>query len=63
MDFEKLTPEQQAKARSCKTVDELVDLAKEDGVELTDAELDAISGGKWGLEGGECGTPFLGSDR
>ena len=63
MNFEELTSEQQAKARTCKNVDELVELAKEDGMELSDEELEAIAGGKWGLEGGECGTPFLGSDK
>ena len=50
MNFEDLTPEQQEKARACKSPEELIELAKAEGVELSDGELDAISGGVWGLE-------------
>lgn len=49
MEFSDLTPEQQEKAKACKSADELVELAKAEGVELTDEVLDAISGGDhWG---------------
>ena len=47
MDFSDLTADQRAKAKACKSSDELIALAKEEGVELTDDELEAISGG-WG---------------
>lgn len=47
MEFEDLTPEQQEKAKACTTVDELVALAKEEGIELTDEDLEAMAGGKW----------------
>ena len=47
MEFEDLTPEQQEKAKACTTVDELVALAKEEGIELTDEELEAMAGGEW----------------
>ncbi len=47
MDFEGLTSEQQEKARACKTVDELVALAKEEGVELSDEQMEAMAGGAW----------------
>lgn len=48
MQFEDLTPELQEKAKACKSVEELVELAKSEGVELSDESLDAISGGgKW----------------
>lgn len=40
-----LTKEQIAKAKTCKTPDELLKLAKEEGIELTDEQLTAISGG------------------
>ena len=64
MTFEKLTAEQMEKAKNCDNVEELVILAKEEGSELSDEQLDAIAGGKWGFDGnGECGTPFLGSDK
>ena len=42
-----LTPEQRARAKQCKSVEELLALAKEDGYELTDDELEGISGGFW----------------
>ena len=47
MKYEDLTPEQMEKARSCKTTEELLALAKEEGFELSDAELGEIAGGNW----------------
>ena len=47
MDSQNLTPEQIEKARACKTGEELTALAEEVGVELSDEELDGISGGSW----------------
>ena len=43
MDFNDLTEEQKAKARECKTADELVKLAKEEGIDLDDAALGIVS--------------------
>lgn len=40
-----LTEEQIAKAKTCKNQNELLELAKNEGVELTDEQLAAISGG------------------
>ena len=49
MNFEDLTPEQQERARSVKSPEEVLALAKEVGYELSDEELDGISGGgSWG---------------
>ena len=45
MEFKDLTPEQQAKARACKTPEEMLALAKAEGYELSDTELEAVSGG------------------
>lgn len=45
MDFNDLTPEQQEKARACKTPEDVLALAKEGGIELTDEQLEAVSGG------------------
>ena len=45
MEFENLTEEQKAKVMACKTADELVALAKEEGVDLSDEQLDSIAGG------------------
>ena len=40
-----LTKEQIARVKACKNSDELLALAKEEGIELTDEQLAAISGG------------------
>ena len=45
MNFEDLTPEQQQKAKACKTPEDILALAKEEGYELSDEELAGISGG------------------
>ena len=39
MDFKDLTPEQQEKAKACKTPEDILALAKEEGHSLTDEEL------------------------
>ena len=46
MDFEQLTSEQQKKAKACKTPEELLALANTEGYELSDEELEAITGGE-----------------
>ena len=48
MNFEDLTPEQKKKALACKTPEELLKLAKEEGYEISEEELEGISGGTWG---------------
>ena len=61
MNFEDLTEEQKAKAQACKTPEELAALAREEGVELSDEQLEAISGGSWcgGLcRNNSCGGAF-----
>jgi len=45
MKFEDLTPEQMEKARACKTPEDMLNLAREEGYELSEDELTAISGG------------------
>ena len=53
MNYDDLTPAQKEKAKACKTVDELVELAKSEGIELSDAELEGMAGGlSWG--DGKC---------
>ena len=46
MKFEDLTPEQQEKAKACKTPEDVLALAKEEGFALSDEELEAVSGGE-----------------
>ena len=43
--IKELSPEQRAQAKQCKTPEELLALAKEEGYERTDDELEGISGG------------------
>ena len=45
MKYEDLTPEQLEKARTCTSADELVALANEEGIELTDEQLEKVAGG------------------
>ena len=43
--FDGLSDEMKAKVTECKTSEELMNLAKTEGIELSDEQLDAISGG------------------
>lgn len=40
-----LTPEQIEKVKACKTMEETLKVAKEEGLELSDEQLEAVSGG------------------
>ena len=55
MDFESLdiSPELREKAKACKTSEELLALAKKEGYKLSDAEMEAVSGGSWSYS---CGS-------
>lgn len=46
MNYEDLSPEVLEKAKACKTPEELFALAKEEGIELSEDELAAVSGGE-----------------
>ena len=55
MEIEDLSPEQIEKAKACKTPEELLALAKEEGYELSDEELETASGGgNWLCEDHVC---------
>ena len=48
MDFEDLkNPELQEKLKACETAEELVALAEEQGIVLSDAQLKDVAGGEW----------------
>ena len=47
MNFDDLRDEVKAKALECKSSDELLKLAEDEGVELTDEQLETIAGGDW----------------
>lgn len=46
MEFKDLTLEQQEKAKTCKTPEDILALAKEEGYELSSEQLEALSGGR-----------------
>ena len=43
--FKGLSEEQIARIRECKNTEEVLAIAKEEGIELTDEQLEAVSGG------------------
>ena len=43
--FEKLTDEQKEKAKECKTMEELMNFAGKEGLELPDELLEGVAGG------------------
>lgn len=45
MNFSDLSPEFCEKAKNCKSPEELFELAKEEGVEIPDEDLEGVSGG------------------
>lgn len=53
MKYDELTKDQQERAKACKTPEELLALAKSEGVELTDEQLESVAGG-WGCESYVC---------
>ena len=56
--FSGLTEEQKKKVENAKTPEELLAAAEEAGYELSEEQLQAISGG-WGCDDyGQCGVPF-----
>lgn len=55
-----LTDEQLEKARECKSEEELLDLAKKEGIKLTDEQLASVSGG-CGAKQEEVACPICGN--
>ena len=56
-----LTEEQIAKLKNCKSQEELLALAKTEGIELNDEQLEAVSGGcmtYWSLVCPECNEGY-----
>lgn len=47
MEHRDLTPEQREKAKACKSAEDILSLANEEGYELSDEQLEAVSGGDW----------------
>lgn len=57
--LQSLTPEQRGKARACRSYEELLALAKEEGVELTIDQLEAVAGGNCDTAP-KTGAPYSG---
>ena len=49
MDIKDVPEDIRKRAEACKTPEELLELAKQEGYELTEEELDAVSGGDRGV--------------
>ena len=58
MGFDDLSTDMQEKARAAETMEELVDIANESGRELSDEELDSLSGGNYAPSFSDC-TSFV----
>ena len=51
-----LTEEQKEKAKKCQSAEELIALAQQEGIELTDEQLEGIAGGvEWSCLSKNCG--------
>ena len=65
MNINDLSPELREKARACESTEELFELAKEEGMEIPDEQLDGIVGGwcsdhEWGCPADKCGVYGIG---
>ena len=56
MNYEDLSPEVLEKAKACKTPEELFALSKEEGIELSEDEIAAVSGGALPIPQDPCKT-------
>ena len=65
MNSKDISPDLKEKARACRTPEELFQLAHEEGMDIPDEDLDAISGGwctihEWGCPADKCGVYGIG---
>lgn len=56
MNLDDISAEIKAKAKECKTPEEIIELAKKEGIELTAEELEGIAGGRFWCEQEYCET-------
>ena len=47
MNYESLSAEQRERVNACRTPEDVFKLAKDEGYELSDHDLEAVSGGDW----------------
>lgn len=59
MEFKDLSDELKQKAAACTSTEELVALAQAEGIELTDEQLESLSGGvDWACSPHDCDPNF-----
>lgn len=68
MNYEDLTPEQQAKAKECETLEDVLAFAKSEFIELDEEQIESIAAGGWGKSSEkkacpECESTALEKDR
>lgn len=66
MELKDLTPEQRASFEACSTPEEILALAKKEGFELSEDQLEQFSGGGFwdsSLKCPKCGSTDFGSDH
>ena len=56
MNFEDLSAQQKEKAKACKTPEDILALSREEGYELSDEQLESVSGGADWWKCGESTT-------
>jgi len=61
--LDKLSVDQQSKLDNCKTPEDVLALAAEEGYVLSDEELDQVAGGAWGADDTSGACPSCGSTR
>ena len=54
-------PELQEKLRDVENAEDVLAIVQEEGIELTDAQLDGIAGGGWGSSDSSLKCPYCGS--
>ena len=57
--FDNMSEEQRAKALACKTPEEMLALAREEGYELSDEQLEQVAGGWTCYCEGNCGATMI----
>ena len=63
MKFPELSEDVKQRLKNCKDGDELIKLASEHGVELTDEQLEGVSGGSWATKCPKEGCDPYGTPR
>ena len=58
MDIKEIPDSIKERAQACKSPEELLALAKEEGYDLSEGDLDAVSGGAWNDPDNHCNVCY-----